>query len=521
MSTTLLWFACWLAGIWAAIALQCAVGGFVLSLLAASAAASAIALVLKSLYTRTLAGRDKPGDFAAMAPSWRQWQEVNPVYHEQLRRAIKFAVPRGKRILELGCGWGDLLAHLEPERGVGVDRQEAQVKQAREEHPDHEFVTAEATDFESEEQFDFVVCTDLINEVDDVQSLFEAARKALTPSGQLIVAWHNSAWEGVITLAEQLRLKAPCRNKHWISAVDVGNMMELAGFELVHHETRCLCPIDIPLLAPLLNRILIRFPILRHFGFADVAVARIAALDRGEASVTILIPCRNEAGNIAAAIERLPRFGREQEVIFVEGNSSDNTWEECQKQERSELGRKIIAMQQPGKGKGDAVRAGFDRATGDILMILDADLTVQPEELPRFYDALVTGKADFVNGTRLVYPMDEKAMRFLNLVANKGFSILFTWLLGQPIRDTLCGTKVLWRERYLDIVTNREYFGDFDPYGDFDLIFGASKLRLKITNLPVHYKERTYGETQISRFQGGWLLLRMFLLGVVRLRMYG
>jgi len=526
MDQRLPWYVCWLIGIilsvWGCARQGWGPGNVILVLLAASAAALAVVFLIKRWKSRGLAGRSELGNFAAMAPSWRQWQALNPVYHGEVRRAVKFVVPRGKAVLELGCAWGDLLAHLEPERGVGVDAAEEQVRHAREEHPTLEFAVAEASAFKTEEQFDYVIATDLINQVEDVQALFEKAKAALTPSGQLIVAWHNSAWEGVIGLAERLGLKSPSHNRHWISFVDVENMLELADFEVVHHETRCLCPIDIPLVRPLLNQVLIRLPILKHFGFVDLAVARPAAAPRPEAKVTILIPCRNEAGNIASALERLPRFGREQEVIFVEGNSTDNTWEEVQKATRLPPvpGLSILAMQQPGRGKGDAVRAGFDRATGDILMILDADLTVQPEELPRFYNALISGKADFVNGTRLVYPMDEQAMRFLNLLANKGFSVLFTWLLGQPIRDTLCGTKVLWRDRYLDIVTNREYFGDFDPYGDFDLLFGAAKLRLKIVNLPVHYKERTYGDTNISRFQGGWLLLRMFLLGIVRLKVY-
>ena len=524
MSRKLPWYVCWLIGIvlsvWGCVRQGWGAGSAILVLLAASIVALVLVLAIKRWQARGLAGRDAPGDFTAMAPAWRQWQALNPVYHGELHRAIKFSVPRGKAILELGCGWGDLLGHLQPGRGMGLDAVEEQVRHAREEHPTLDFDVSEASAFETDEKFDYVIATDLINQVEDVQGIFEKAKGALNISGQLVVAWHNSAWEGVISLAERLGLKSPSHSRHWISFVDVENMLELAGLEVVHHETRCLCPIDIPLIRPLLNQVLIRLPILKHFGFVDLAVARRAGVPRPEAKVTVLIPCRNEAGNIASALERLPRFGREQEVIFVEGNSTDNTWEEVQKHAKSEPGREIIAMQQPGRGKGDAVRAGFDRATGDILMILDADLTVQPEELPRFYDALVTGKADFVNGTRLVYPMDEQAMRFLNLLANKAFSVLFTWLLGQPIRDTLCGTKVLWRDRYLDFVTNREYFGDFDPYGDFDLLFGASKLRLKIVNLPVHYKERTYGETNISRFQGGWLLLRMFLLGVVRLKVY-
>jgi len=524
MSDKLRWYLCWAAGIilWAAGygAWNWSGPVLILALFCASIAAAIWEAAARRRRSKQLAGHDAPGDFGRMAPSWRDWQQLNPIYHEEVRRAIAFGVPEGKRILDLGCAWGDLLAQLKPGRGVGVDIEAAQVECARREHPEFEFVTADACKFETDEKFDFVVCTDLINQVEDVQELFERARAALAPLGQVVVAWHNSAWEWLLKSAERLGLKTPSRNVHWISSVDVANLLELAGLEVVHMESRCLCPLRIPFVAWLSNRVLVRLPILRHFGFAHVAVARPAALRHPEASVTVLIPCRNERGNIAPALQRLPKFGREQEIIFVEGNSTDGTWDEILKQKELHPEMNIVAMQQPGKGKGDAVRAGYAVATGDILMILDADLTVRPEELPRFYDALITGKADFVNGTRLVYPMQEEAMRFLNLLGNKAFSVLFSWLLGQPIRDTLCGTKVLWRERYLDIAANRSYFGDFDPFGDFDLLFGAAKLRLKIMNLPVHYMERTYGSTNISRFRNGFTLLRMFILGTWKLKTY-
>ena len=175
-------------------------------------------------------------------------------------------------------------------------------------------------------------------------------------------------------------------------------------------------------------------------------------------------------------------------------------------------------MRQPGTGKADAVFAAFDAAQGDVLMILDADLTVPPEQLPKFWHAIQSDKGEFINGSRLVYLMDTDAMRFLNLVANKSFSIAFTWLLSQRFTDTLCGTKVLRRSDYVRLKEGRSYFGDFDPFGDFDLIFGASKLSLKVVEIPIHYASRTYGETQISRFKHGLLLLRMVLFAFLRIK---
>ncbi len=213
---------------------------------------------------------------------------------------------------------------------------------------------------------------------------------------------------------------------------------------------------------------------------------------------------RNEAGNIEAILANTPEMGGGTELVFVEGHSTDDTWGEIQRQIAIHPQRRCLAMQQTGKGKGDAVRLGFAQATGDILMIYDADLTVPPESLPRFVEALRQGEGEFINGVRLVYPMERRAMRFLNLVANKSFSVAFSWVLGQPVKDTLCGTKAIWKKDYELLAANRAFFGDFDPFGDFDLIFGAAKLNLKIVDIPIRYRERTYGTTNIQRL-APWL----------------
>jgi glycosyltransferase involved in cell wall biosynthesis len=237
-----------------------------------------------------------------------------------------------------------------------------------------------------------------------------------------------------------------------------------------------------------------------------------------ETSVSVVVPARNEAGNIESAITRTPAMGAWTEFIFVEGGSTDNTWEEIQRVKDAYPDVRIKAVQQTGKGKGNAVREGYDLAEGDILMILDTDLTMPPEELPKYFHALTSGHCEFANGCRLVYPMDEHAMQFLNMIANKTFGILFTWLLGQSVKDTLCGTKVLRREDYLQLAANRAYFGDFDPFGDFDLLFGADKMNLKIRDIPIRYRDRTYGSTNINRWSHGWLLLRMVLFAARKLK---
>src|SRR5262249_37179114 len=270
---------------------------------------------------------------------------------------------------------------------------------------------------------------------------------------------------------------------------------------------------------PLCNRFLCKLWPLRHLALANFVIARPAPKSSAAApKVSVIVPARNESGNIAAIFERTPHMGRETELIFVEGHSTDDTLARIESEMHAHSEMCSNLFRQTGKGKGDAVRLGFAKATGDVLMILDADLTVPPEDLPRFYEVLVQGKGDFINGVRLVYPMERQAMRFLNLLGNKFFSLAFSWLLGQPIKDTLCGTKVLWKHDYEAIAANRAYFGDFDPFGDFDLIFGAVKLNLKLADVPIRYRERTYGATNIQRWKHGWLLLKMVVFAARRLK---
>jgi glycosyltransferase involved in cell wall biosynthesis len=297
------------------------------------------------------------------------------------------------------------------------------------------------------------------------------------------------------------------------------NLLHLSGWELIREESRILWPVRTPLIETVLNRCLA--PFLRPLCLTMFMVARPKIRPNPESSqyrCTVVVPARNEAGNIEPALRRIPEMGKGTEIIFIEGHSSDQTWEAIQRAAAAHPERTVRVLKQKSRGKGGAVREAFAVAQGDILFILDADLTMPPEDLPKYYEALRSGTSEFVNGVRLVYPMEDEAMRFLNMVANKCFSLAFSWLLGQPVKDTLCGTKVLFRRDYEAIARNRVYFGDFDPFGDFDLLFGAAKLNLRIVDLPIRYQARTYGETNIQRWRHGWLLLRMVWFAARRLK---
>jgi SAM-dependent methyltransferase len=422
------------------------------------------------------------------------------------------------RVLELGCGLGDLLAAVRPAQGVGVDFSPEVVALAKERHPNLEFLTADAADFRLEGAFDYILLSDLVNDVPDVQAVLERALTVAHARTKLVVSFFNNVWRPVLGLAEKMGAKAPTLLQNWLSSNDMQNMLHLAGWELVRIETRVLCPLRIPLLESICNRWLA--PLLRPLCLTVILVARPkpkVPADR-HYSCSVVIPARNEAGNIEAAVLRTPKLGSGTELIFIEGHSRDNTWQEIERVAGKYPDRRIKLLKQQSQGKGGAVREAFAVATGDLLFILDADLTMPPEELPKFYEAARNATGDFINGVRLVYPMEEDSMQFLNMIANKLFGIAFSWLLGQSIKDTLCGTKVLFRADYEAIARNRAYFGDFDPFGDFDLLFGAAKLNLRIIDLPIRYAARTYGSTNIHRWRHGWLLLRMVVFAARRLK---
>jgi SAM-dependent methyltransferase len=447
-------------------------------------------------------------------------QEMERAYHRLLKNYFSFLVPPGMRVLELGCGLGDLLAAVKPRLGVGVDFSQSMIQQAQRRHPGLEFKLAEAGEFQADETFDYILLSDLVNDLPDVQALFDSLHAHATPHTRLVLNFYNNLWRPILGLAEKFRLKSPNLPQNWLSLDDIQNLLHLAGWEVIKTDQRILWPIRTPILERLLNQWFA--PILKHLCLTVFVVARPRPAPKPETHYTcsVVIPARNEAGNIEAAVQRTPNMGKGTEIIFIEGLSHDSTWKEIQRVAAKYPNRSIKTLKQKSTGKGGAVREAFAEATGDMLFILDADLTVSPECLVKFYNAARAGTGDMVNGVRLVYPMENQAMRFLNMLANKLFGIAFSYLLGQPIKDTLCGTKVLFRSDYELIAANRAYFGDFDPFGDFDLLFGAAKLNLRIVDLPVRYQARTYGSTNISRWKHGWLLFRMVLFAARRLKFH-
>jgi len=410
-------------------------------------------------------------------------KDLKRYYYNDLERLIRFLTPRGNKTLKITS-------------------------------ENFLFNKAKKSDY------DYVVLNNVVGEFEDVQKSLQRVYSITPPNVRLVITYFNHLWEPLLNLATFLGWRKNTGLLNWLDNRDLENLLELEGFDVVSEQNRLLIPVRIPILSDLVNTWIAPLPLVNSLCLTTCLVARKKPLQRKDYSVSIVIPARNEEGNISRAIKSIPRFGSRQELIFVEGHSKDQTWEVIQKEIAKKHRITVSAYQQKGKGKADAVRLGFEKAKGELLMILDADLTVTPQDLPKFYEAIAQGKGEFINGSRLVYPMEKQAMQTLNKLGNKMFGWLFTWILGQRFKDTLCGTKVLLKSHYQAIVKNRSFFGDFDPFGDFDLIFGAVKLNLKVVEVPVRYRERTYGSTNISRFKHGWLLIKMVVFAARKFKVW-
>ena len=367
---------------------------------------------------------------------------------------------------------------------------------------------------------DYILVNGAVHYSKDVQQFLDQLHAISNSRTRVVISYYNNLWRPAIQLATSLGLRKKQPDENWIAPSDILNLLQLSHFELISNSQRILMPVPIPLISNLINRWIAPLPFFNWFALVNIAVAKpIHEKPKTPPSVSVVVAARNEAGNISALFSRLPQMGSGTELIIIEGGSSDGTWEEIQRVKSKYEGKIDCSIaKQEGKGKGDAVRKGFAMAKNDVLMILDADLTVPPEELPKFFQALAGGKGDFINGSRLVYPLESEAMRFFNIIGNKFFALAFSFLLGQDFKDTLCGTKVLYRKDYEKIANNRNFFGEFDPFGDFDLLFGAARTGLKIIELPIRYRNRVYGETNIQRWRHGVILLRMVIFAARKIK---
>ena len=455
------------------------------------------------------------------------WINRNRYYYELLSRLLHFLVESQKRVLSVRCGTGNLLAAVQPIEGKGIDICPEIIEIAQERNPSFEFAVAfpDKEEFRAafgrEEKFDYILFNDIGDTVDILQAL-----RNLKPLCQrhtrVLVITYNHLWEPLVTFAEWIGMKVPRTEQNWLSTLDIANLLKLAGFEALETHRIVILPKYVPLVSAFLNRFCARLPLLKLLCMTQVVVGRLLPppVPKEELSVSVIVPCKDEKGNIEDAAQRIPQLGHRTEIIFCDDQSTDGTAEELLRVQSLYRDKNIRLERGPGVFKSRNVWTGFDAATSDILMILDADLTTIPEELPYFVDVIASGQAEFVNGSRLVYPVPKGAMTTANMLGNKFFSVAFTYLLGQHVKDTLCGTKVLWRTDWERIKPMLGSWGIEDRWGDYELLFGAAKLNLKILDLPVHYQERICGSSKMTRvFRNGLVMLKMCWHGFLKLKL--
>jgi hypothetical protein len=448
-----------------------------------------------------------------------KWINRNKYYYRLLLKTLKFVIDENARVLNIRSSIGYILNELKPSFGLGIEGSSKQVDEANKNYPHLNFEQKVADNLSVDGEFDYVLISS-VEDIVDIKGVLDAVEKNTHPRTRVVMTYYNYGWHWMVKLAEKLKLKLPQKVHNWVSPYDIDNFLTLSGYETIYHKKFILFPFNIPIISYVLNRFVARLPIFRHLCMMNITVARLKPIRR-EPSVSIVIPCRNEAGNIEDAVMRIPQLTADQEIIFGDDKSTDGTPDIVLEMAKKFPEKNIRLVNSPGINKANNVWTCFDAAEKDVLMILDADLTVIPEELPYFYEAIANEYGEFINGSRLLYPMHDEAMRLFNVLGNKFFSMFFSYILDTKIKDTLCGTKVLYRSDFEKIKKLRGTWGVDDRWGDYELIFGAAKTHLKLIDLPVHYMERTYGETKMTgRIKNGLIMLKMSFAALMKIKFY-
>lgn len=434
-------------------------------------------------------------------------------YHERKREYVRFIIPPGESVLVLGCEDGELLAALQPSRGVGIDASSAYRDLARERFPEHEYLESLAAISSTRQTFEYVVIDDIAGESDDLFSLLQGIARLCTPTSRLVIVQHNYLWGPVFRLAEWLGIKRRERDQFWLSIGDLRVFLDGAGFETINVTPKMFCPVRLLGLGPAINWVAGLVPFVHRLASMEILIARRVLHDRHpeRKTASIILTVRDELGNIEPMVRQIPDVGAGTEIIFVEGHSTDGTRAEVERVAKQYPGKNVRLLVQDGIGQGDAIHKGFSEASGDVIILLEADQTSPAEDVLKAFDIVAGGRADYVNGSRFIYPRGKGAMPLRKILGNWMFAIWFTWFLGQRTSDVLCGLKAIDRRQFQRLSKNWGSLGLFDPFGDFELIFGAARLGLKICEVPTRYTVRQYGEPKSRFLKHGWMLTRMAL----------
>jgi len=449
--------------------------------------------------------------FNRIAENYERYQKKNFYYHCLIENVYLSSIPSKSTIIDFGCGTGKLLARLNPSKACAIDFSSNMISVAKRSLGNNvKFVCSDFALFSPQEKYDYAIISNTLEYVSDINSLLSKAYDSLNEDGKIIITSVNPVWKLILRVGNKLHIKTPDLEKNFLTNKDVVNFLEVAGFEIIAEGLTGAVPVYIPFISPFLNFLIRELPLLRQFGSIQCVIAKKRRLSR-EYACSVIVPCFNEAGNITTIIQKIPKIGKWTELIFVDDGSQDSTADQVDSSLRDDIKIRCISYK-PNRGKLYAITAGFHNAKGDILFILDADLAIIPEELRKFYKVMAEGYADFVNGTRFIYPMEGKAMRLLNYFGNKIFCLVVSWIIDQRVSDTLCGSKALFRKDFLHISMGH------DPWGDYDLIFGVAKLKLKMREVAVHYQERKYGKSKMKPLKHTNALLKACFWGLKNIK---
>jgi len=456
------------------------------------------------------------------------WFNKNRFYHKEMLSYYKFFIPPNSSVLELGCGTGEIVGSLSSSHGVGVDLSDGMIDLAKEKHPNIKFVCSDVEDFGESRTFDYILLAGTLGSVKNIQGLLQKLLSMSTSDTRIIISHYNELWGPLLRFAEKIGLKMPEFFYNWLSIDDIENFLNISGYEIIRKDFRIIFPFGIPLIAGFLNKIIARFPIIRRLTLTHCIIARPVKTPENvpQLKTSVILTCRDEEKNIEGLVESIPQMGAHTEIIFVEGHSKDNTIGKIKEMIEKYPNKDIKLLKQKGIGQGDAFRMGFDQAQGDFLCWLEADLTIDPQEIKMFWDAYLSGKGEYINGTRFIYKMERKSMPLFNFIGNRLFGYVLTAILKQRFTDTLCGFKAISKRNYIRVRDNINEFGEFDPFGDFQLIFGSVKSGLKVVEIPVHYRPRQYGESKaygktfLSFLKHACLLLRMSFIAFVKFNLF-
>lgn len=361
-----------------------------------------------------------------------------------------------------------------------------------------------------------------LNYHSDIQDLFYNLYKSMNRRDRIVSICYNSYFSWLYKIATVLKLRTKKQQTSFFTENDIENFCKLTNFEIVKTKYALLIPFWIPIVSTLINKIASLLPIIRNFSLVSIYMMRPVKKYEHNPKLSVVIPARNEEENLVTIIDEIQKMEDiPLEIIFVEGHSQDKTWDVIQNNLTKYKDKPLLdvkGFQQTGVGKNDAVKLGFENCTGEVITILDADKTVDPAELYKFYTAYRDGKGDFINGCRLVYPMETEAMRFLNLLGNAFFAKTVGHVSSLNISDSLCGTKMMAKKDHDRLIEWRKDFGDIDPFGDFDLLLFAGVVGLGSVDISIRYRSRTYGSTQISRFIHGFKLLQIVVYSFFKVK---